>query len=316
MRYLITLASVCCTSLILYFFVFGFLIFRPLVVNEVGTLLSHKIAYAATLPSPKLAIIAGSNARFSHSCAEISHLVGWPCVNMGVTAEAGIDWVIDSIKPFLKPGDAVYLPIEYETYSQSRAQMFTGMDAAYRFRFDKYSLLSRGPEGILKAAFMFSLPTLVQSLGEMLLSVAHVRRRQGVDTTDIEGDEIGHTAANAHEYEKSIDQATFVFPRELFANPAGAQEVIADFLDWCRAHHVTAIGGLPTTLSGGILPAAGLDELGQFYRKHGADFLVLANHSQYPRRYFFDNGYHLRQARQIEHSALLAAALRPLLVKK
>ena len=89
---------------------------------------------------------------------------------MGIAGDVALDWTLDKARRELAPGDLVYMPIEYELYSRPRARLQTGMDAAYRFRHDKASLAARGPEGIVRAAFMFSLPTLVQSLGEMGLA--------------------------------------------------------------------------------------------------------------------------------------------------
>ena len=45
------------------------------------------------------------------------------------------------------------------------------------------------------------------------------------------------------------------------------------------------------------------------YLDQGAEFLVLANRSRYPRSAFFDTPSHLNEPAQIAHSALLARAL-------
>src|SRR5579863_2071625 len=136
MRGLFGLVGAAVLSIISYFLLFGAVVERPLVVDLAGQMMQHKLAYAASSQSPKLFILAGSNARFSHSCAVIEHELHRPCSNLGITAEAGLDWVIDSAKPMMRRGDLVYMPIEYSLYSQTRTQLLTGMDAAYRFRHD------------------------------------------------------------------------------------------------------------------------------------------------------------------------------------
>jgi hypothetical protein len=226
-----------------------------------------------------------------------------------------MDWTLDAARSVLAKGDLVYMPIEYDIYSRPRLQMITGMDAAYRFRHEKESLLERGPEGVLRAAFMFNLPTLVQSLGEMGLQAAGVHRRFSLDTLDKEGDETGHDDAKARPYTAIIhaEPAALPDPKHLLDNPDGDQATIANFLDWCRKHGVVAAGGLPTVFDDKPVPEAAISQLRSFYARHGAKFVTLANRSQYPRADFYDSPYHLRQSAQERHTRLLAEALRPLL---
>jgi hypothetical protein len=315
MKALLSLLGASAMSLAAYLLLFGFVVSRPMVVDQIRDFMDKKLAYAQTTPHPKIFVVAGSNARFSHSCAVLEETLGRPCVNMGIAGDVALDWTLDNLRRQLAAGDLVYMPVEYDLYSRTRERLLTGMDAAYRFRHDKASLLSRGPEGIVRAAFMFSLPTLVQSVGEMALRAASVRRRFNVDTMDKEGDETGHDGAKAKPYRAVIryEDAVVPDPRSLLDNPGGSQAVIADFLGWCRGHGVAVVGGLPTVFDDKLVPEAVIAQLRGFYAKHGARFVALANRSQYPRADFYDSGYHLRQSAQERHTRLLAEALRPLL---
>jgi hypothetical protein len=158
---------------------------------------------------------------------------------------------------------------------------------------------------------VFNLPTLIHSIGEMALSAAGFNRRIGVDTTNVQGDETGHDAAKAKPYRVFISRTPFQYPTAsgVLANSEGSQSAIAGFLDWCRAHGVIAVGGLPTVYNDQPIDASVVSQLKSFYANHGAEFLVLDNHSQYPRSVFFDAEYHLRQTAQIQHSYLVAAGL-------
>jgi hypothetical protein len=151
-----------------------------------AAILDRKLAYAASLTGPKLVILAASNAPFSHSCAVLERELGRPCANMGIPADIGLDGVINRTRPLLRRGDLVYLPLEYFLYPQTTAQLYTGIDAAYQFRHNPMGLSSRGPEGVIRAAFMFSLPTLVHSLGEMAISAMGVDRRVGGETLNMQ----------------------------------------------------------------------------------------------------------------------------------
>ena len=315
MKYFLSLLGACAVSLLAYLFVFGFVVSRPLVVDQIRDFMDRKLAYARATPHPKIFVVAGSNARFSHSCAVLELALKRPCVNMGIAGDVALDWTLDNVRRQLAAGDLVYMPIEYDLYSRTRERLMTGMDAAYRFRHDKKSLLSRGPEGVARAAFMFSLPTLVQSVGEMALKSAGIRRRFNPDTMDKEGDETGHDGAKAGPYGAIIRHTDAILPdpRNLLDNPDGSQAVIADFLDWCRSHRVAVVGGLPTVFDDKPVPDAAIARLSAFYTRHGARFVALADRSQYPRADFYDSGYHLRQSAQEHHTRLLAEALRPLL---
>ena len=315
MTRILRLAVTCAVSLLLYFLVFGFIVSRPMVVDISQLMMEKKMAYARATGHPKILIVANSNARFSHSCAVIEQSLHRPCVNLGIAGDTGIDWTLDSARSALAPGDLVYMPIEFDIYSRSKVQMLTGMDAASRFRHDKLSLLNRGAEGVVRAAFMFGLPTLIQSLGEMGLQATGVRRRFGLDTLDMQGDETGHDDARALPYVEIIRSQPENLPDEktLFDNPDGSQAAIVRFLDWCKTHGIVVVGGLPTIFDDIPVPANSIARLKEFYARHGAKFLVLANRSQYPRSAFFDTSYHLREPWQKRHSALLAAGLAQLL---
>ena len=315
MRKFLFLLAAATVSIAAYLLLFGFVVSRPLVVDQIRTFMDKKLAYAQSSPHPKLFVVAGSNARFSHSCAVLEAALHRTCVNMGIAGDVALDWTLDKTRGQLAAGDLVYLPIEYDLYSRSRMRLETGMDAAYRFRHDKASLAARGPAGVVRAAFMFSLPTLVQSIGEMGLKALGVQRRFNLGTLDRQGDETGHDGAKALPYRDVIRQAPQEMPdpRTLLADPDGSQAAIAGFLDWCRGHGVRAVGGLPTVFNDRPIPDAAIAALKDFYARHGAGFVVLAGHSQYPRADFYDSGYHLRQSAQVRHSMLLAQRLRPLL---
>jgi len=313
-KYFFSLVAACAVSMLLYLAVFGLVVSRPLVIDQIRDFMAQKLAYADAARHPKIFVVAGSNARFSHSCAVLEAELHRSCINMGIAGDVSLDWTFDEVQPRLAAGDLVYMPIEYGTYSRSRVQMMTGMDAAYRFRHDKASLAKRGPEGVVRAAFMFSLPTLLQSVGEMGLNAVGIHRRFGLDTLDRQGDETGHDGEKAAPYLGVIRNAQDELPNAaLLDNPDGAQAAIAQFLDFCRDRGVTAVGGLPTVFDDKQVPDSAITELKNLFARHGALFVVMSNRSQYPRADFYDTSYHLRQTAQQRHSRMLSDTLRPLL---
>jgi len=312
MRPIATLVLACLVSLIGYFGLFGFVLERPLSIDIIRPMLDHKLAHAAHQHGEKIWILAGSNARMSHSCAVLEQNLHRPCINLRIAGSVRLDWVTAQSERFMQPGDLVYMPLEYSSYVCPRAVYFTSQDAAYSFRHQREALWSRGAEGFIRAAFLFDLPALVTSLGEMGLNAMHVRRRYGVETLDAQGDETGNSDANAEPYAAKIAAAQFQ-PPQLWAFDAhrdGCQAFAARFLDWARQHGVRVVGGLPTTFADVRIDPALVAHIEDFYRAHGAAFVVLPDRSSFPRSAFYDEPYHLRQRGQIAHSRELATALR------
>ena len=95
MRYFLALLAACAVSVLAYLLVFGVLVSRPLVIDQVADFMGRKLAYADATPHPKIFVVAGSNARFSHSCAVLEAELHRPCINMGIAADVALDWTLD-----------------------------------------------------------------------------------------------------------------------------------------------------------------------------------------------------------------------------
>lgn len=326
MRSLLLFAVAGLAGLALYVAVFGFIVERPMTLKPVSDLVEFKRQRAAATASPKIAILAGSNARMSHACSVVQDKLGRPCVNLGTTAGLGLDYMFGSFKDELKPGDVVYMPLEYPQYGRDRPDLRTGPDAAILFRHNKSALLERGPAGVLYATFLFDIPILIRSLGEMGMAAIGMRRpydaldepdaRKGEKALDQFGDGIGHTAERGRLYRKVIQAWRWSAPNLQTINSAAARRDVAEFLQWACRRDILVIGGLPTTFDDALISSDVIDSLRELYTGNGQDFLVLQNRSQYGRSEFYDSQFHLNREAQLAHSKLLAAALRPMIAQE
>jgi len=306
------LIAACLASLLIYGVVFGVLVHKPLTVGVIDDLLRFKEAYAARAAVPKLIIFAGSNARFSHRCQTIEKLLSMPCVNFGVGRGIGLDYLFDRLEPLLKPGDVVYMPLEYEWYLDDKIAAMTGPDAELMFFGDKGKLLGFGGERVLRAFFSFDLRYLASALSEMALQAIGVQRRVGLATMTPQGDEAGHTPAEAAPYRAYLATVNPYIPTaEALAASSYVEHQLAGFLTWARQHGILVIGGLQTTFRDAPVTEETIDALRHIYEANGQRFLVLPSRSQYPRDCFFDTYAHLTEPCQIAHSNALAAALAP-----
>jgi hypothetical protein len=298
----------------LYALAFACVLDRPLSLGTLRRALDAKLAYAAGLPGPKLVILAGSNALFSHSCAVIGGMLALPCVNGGVAQGLGLDYQFALWKPRLHAGDIVYMPMELQQYVVTAGAGRAGPDAAIMLRHDRATLAGLGAARIIAAVFSSTAEDAVLSLVEAAALAAHPAfARAPFAETDRAGDGIGHGLARA-----AANRAFLAALHRADPAPAaiaaghGAAE-IARFLDWARGHGLRVIGGWPTEFADALpdprLPAA----LAGFYRAHGAAFLPLPGKGRYPRADFFDSQDHLATECQARHSIAVALGLAPLL---
>jgi hypothetical protein len=302
-------------SLLLYGVLFGAVLDRPLEFGALARQLDAGLARAATIRGPKLVILAGSNAPYSHRCEVIEPMLELPCVNGGVAVGIGLDYLFTRWRARLHAGDFVYLPMEQEQYVARQLSSAMGPDAAIMFRHDWTTLGELPPQRWLAAFFAFDVRSAVLSVIEMSLVAArfHDPRAEDEGTTNAWGDHVGHTVARGVANQAMI--AGTVSPAISAASIRDGYGTgqIVDFVTWARAHGVRVIGGLPTELDR-MAPAEATEAaIAAVYLANGGEFLALPNRSRYPIAAFFNTPLHLNEPCQIAHSIMLARALAPLL---
>ena len=293
-------------SLLLYLAVFS-VVHRPLTLGDIPRQLDLKLRYGATLPSPRLVIFAGSNGRYSHRCAAMAEALNLPCVNMSIAVGVGLDFMLDQLAQMLRPGDLVYMPLEYSQYTVGLEEMEAGAHNAVLVHDLPAQLHALPWPAIVRAYGSFDLAFLVHGLIEMGLARTGFQRRTSVDTLTPQGDESQHTAEKALAY-RSLLAATERPALHITTTPH-VQAVLGRFLQAQQQRGVRVVGGLPTVPTGPPVPAATVDHLQGFFAAHGQQFLVLPGRSQYELTCFFDSVSHLHEGCQIEHSQRVGQAL-------
>ncbi len=305
----------CAASVALYVSVFGFLADRPLSLGLLRLEITQKAARLAALPSPKLVILAGSNGPYSHSCAVIGAMLAMPCENAGIAVGIGLDQLFLRYAPDLHAGDVVYLPMELEQYTATRAEVRGGADAGMLLRRDKTLLTRLAPDRVLGAIFCCTLADLLESAAEMPIAAAGLIRPRDMLARqyDAQGDRIGTTLATADA--ALLRQKVAPAPDPAAITQGYGAALIGQFVAAQEARGVIMIGGLPTQFADIILPGATINAVQQVYVQAGGLFLPLPNNSQYPRADFYDSKDHLAQPCQVLHSIAVARALAAALQK-
>jgi len=300
----------CCgLSILLYGFVFGYSVDRPLSLGLLRLEITQKTTRLATMPSPKLVILAGSNGPYSHSCVVIGAMLNLPCENAGIAVGIGLDDLFIRYAPLLRPGDIVYMPMELPQYTATRAQYRAGPDGGFLFRHDRSLLEQLPPDRMLGAIFCCNLPDFLESLAEMPLAGA---------------EEIVPSRLLAHEYNSQgdrIDNPLDLASPALLRHPPRREPaasdlktgygstLIARFVAALAARRVLVIGGLPADYRTAALHQQTINTLSAIYTENGGDFMVLPNRSLYPVADFFNSEDHLAQPCQYLHSIAIAFAL-------
>lgn len=275
-------------------------------------MIETKQAHFEASPPPRLIILAGSNARVSHSAKTMESILGIPVTNGGLSADTSIALTIEVFEPLLKTGDFVYLPLEYHSYLvDDRASK---VDYLYLYSYNRSALLGLQPRSMLQASFSFDLAYLGSALGEMFLhSTNLVRAQRG--NINAYGDQFGHDkdAAEAHRNRiLELEPFSVPDPAQIAARPETIRFLEA-FLSRCHANGITVIGGLPTTFSDNQIGPELVESIQMIYLNQNHHFLQLSNKSQYPRASFYDSQYHLIDEVAREHSRELAYALKQFL---
>jgi hypothetical protein len=225
----------------------------------------------------------------------------------------GLDFLLEKGKEFINPGDVVILPLEYGFYGQSRNEVvYAEQGNNYIYQYEKEYLSRFGYEKLAASVFSFDFEYLVSSVMEMAAD-ALVGERKHLNRMNQNGDVVNHTAARAKAYAGFISSAKQMEPTGwLLINkePFYSELVIRDFIEWCEARGTSVIGLLPTTFDDAPLYWRMEERIRAIYEENGAGFIHLENMAQYPRDCFYDSPYHLNRDCQIEHTRLVAGALK------
>ncbi len=301
------IASSGALSLLIYIAAFALILDRPLTSGALRVRIEATLAHARTANSPKLVILAGSNGPYSHRCETIGPIIGRPCISGGVAVGVGLDYLFSRWKPALHSGDIVYLPLEEAQYVRSRAATGAGPDAAIMVRHDRATLWSLPRDRQLAALFSNDLRSAVMSVLESIL--AHSGFRDPRPPENLYGDHVGHTAVIAKLNAGVLASIVPAHPTATQIRDGYGTALVGTFLLWTRQAGIRVIGGLPTGFTDSPIPDASIAAITALYRDHGAEMLVLPNHSRYPRSAFFDTADHLNETAQIAHSILVGQAL-------
>lgn len=257
-----------------------------------------KERHASHSRSPKLLLVAGSNALFGINAIEIEKKYNLPTTNFGTHAGLGLRYILDRSKRSLNPGDIVYLPLEYALYQQDSAPPAQLMDF----------LLARDPE------YLHSLPLLEQTLGYANVSFARIFEglRGGNDrylgssaniynVTNLDnwGNQLNNTVdlGTIHK-----DKLAKLQPKDIGGGDLSdySKRVLRSYFAWAQNNSICVIGAPPNLLKFEEYESENfsnfLMKIRKFYLDNNVHFSGDPADYLLPKHMFFDTEYHLNSS--------------------
>ena len=293
-------------SLVFYGATFTFLVKKPLTIGFIHDAFQVKAAYANKIRGPKVIIVAGSNGLFSFRCEVMEPILKRPCLNASVTVILGLKLTLKKAQEFLKAGDVILMPFEYNYYYRN---FLPASGYNYLLSYEPEKWLSLPLAEKIPAIFSFDFHYLISGIVETLLRTMGIQRKFHAAMLTQQGDMSGHTALKARQFQKSIGEPLIPTPEEIDRKHAYKDYVI-NFFKWAAKNKIRIFGILPTTIDTKTVSAQTEKKIAQLYTRNGQSFIFQPNRGQYSRECFFDTHYHLHEACQIKHSISVANFLK------
>ena len=286
---------------------------KPVTIGIHRQYFTGKTNYLRGLEGNKIIVIAGSNGRFSHRCEVLASNLGVPCANMAVAAGIDLDYQLKLIKPYLLPGDSIYLPLEYPYLNRSVEESRGLSSIPYAWIYDKGYIATLAWKEQAGALFYFDLKYLLASLSEMGFYRLGIRSKYSIASLTTQGDESGHTIAKGRQYRDFLSTVKVMpISEDSFSSYSFGLRYLREFAQWATENEIRLIGGLPTVMDDSQVPSELINSICSFYNELGHYFVTLDNANMYSREHFYDDPYHLAEEFQITHSNQIAELLAPL----
>jgi hypothetical protein len=281
------------------------LLLLPWSAGETFRNISKKHTLIGKITGKKIILVGGSGVANGLSAGIIEqHVAGYHAVNMGVNGGLGMQFNINEILEYLKPGDVVILSPEYDNFEggyRGGVQILKAINIA-PFT-SRYVTRERYCE-LLKEDFLVFLQLKAQSYFDGIATILTNTSMQ----IDDRGDRVSKSAS------RDVSKMDFSFKPD--ARSYGAcVKLLNDFDKYCNEHGATAILSFPA-LPSVQYKAAKLDVDAIYYRLI-KDITMLVLHppaeTVYDPAYFEDSVYHLgkrgREMRSLDIARLLRTKL-------
>jgi hypothetical protein len=296
-------------------FVFGILFVLTLCVQgsapEAGRWTAEILAKKrkiATIKNPKLIILAGSNALFGFSAERIEHRHGISAINLSSNAGLGLRYLLETARPFVKPGVIIVMPLEYRFYGplqlgQTSFLHFLGYDPIY-FR----SLSLARQIDVLTAAEWGGWIRILKAR-----FIGDARRSDGYQSSTISdyGDETANHIEDRKPY--ALSRLAAIKGDERFTLNSDALALIKEFAHYAANHNAQVVVTFPNILKNAVDLAANgefFDELRHQLAASNIPLIGSPEANAFDLKYALDTPNHQTREGQIVATDRLIADLK------
>lgn len=254
-------------------------------------------------------VVSGSNTLYSVNSPVLEQELGWPVTNTGQHWGLAL-YAAERLTAFLRPGDVVLAPLEYESYlpggdrSAIESCFLIAHDRARIRRFRDWVHVFATCDPVLLAGGVAIKVAALVGLAYPRIDMAAILNPHG-DTLENEPSR-GHVQPGlAAPIIGDLGDAPLAFPR--------LERIIARW----RERGATVLLSFPVLPRGrkGVAPVT-RNWLGKFRawaRRQGAHVVSTPEAHLFPTDCFFDSAYHLHRGCTAENARIYASAVRPFL---
>ncbi|WP_036478989.1 hypothetical protein [Myxosarcina sp. GI1] len=265
--------------------------------SSIHRVYTFKSDLISSIDRPKLLIVSGSNANAGISCETIQATTGVACLNGGVHAAIGLDYMFARARSWLNPGDMVLLPLEYEHYLNDGIpsdrfvdhviahdpQYLRSLDLVSQIRFLGGISFERLTQGVIARS---TKPEYGQ--GRAIAAEEVNKNTYGDNTHQLEADltpELREKIANLQP-----------LPIKGYLKTSYGLKNIKKFVAWCRQNNIQVLATWPNTVwfESYQQPEsqAFFQSIADFYRSLDVPVLGQPQEAMYDKSMFYDSIYH------------------------
>lgn len=307
---------------VLFSFIISWVLFVIAALYQVGVptvssswiyeLYTIKSNFANSIKTPKLLIVAGSNALFGISSRMITEQTGIPTVNAAIHAGLGNKYTFDSAQFLAKAGDTIILPLEYAFYTPGTGISNILVDYVF----------ARDPKYLLTHPWFIALLSFERlKLG---ISVKHHTSLIGdgyqSKTINASGDETANREADITlDIRRKLDNTIPLKIKKKLMHGSARLRTIRNFSDWCHSKEIRLIATWPNTIWFESYQEPSFKEFTQtienFYSSINVPVLGKYSDFMYDKAMFYDTNYHLHDRGVRHRTKQLIDLLQPYLSK-
>lgn len=272
----------------------------------------HKIHAAQEVKTPRVLIVAGSNAMFGIDSGMLENYWQKPVINLAVNAGLGLPYILDVSRRVARPGDTILMPMEYALYLDEGKANSQIIDYVMARDLDYWRSLSRITQ--LQYAAGLGADRWLHGLRH-LPDGPVTSGTYGAHHLDAKGDQTHTSPAERSAGDIAAVKATKAWDyAHRAATEPGGWKLMENYAQWAKANSICLIA-MPTVLLHHAKYDTDTEDLA-FYtglpermNKLGIEYLGKPKDFMYPESWFFDTDHHLQDWAREKHTASLIALL-------